>query len=136
MAIRLSILTLTCLYMDVRETRHISAQKQFRITASTLCGTRYFVITFSPKFIADRRVQVFTFNVNFPDVAHLMFRVMDEDVKQDDFVGFASIPVHALRPGFRSVYLFDAKGGRLGEMQYATLFIRVSVGDPIVARGK
>ena len=74
--------------------------------------------------------------MNFPDVAHLMFRVMDEDVKQDDFVGFASIPVHTLRPGFRSVYLFDAKGGRLGEMQYATLFIRVTIGEPIVAKGK
>ncbi len=49
------------------------------------------------------------------------------DASRDKLVAFASIPVQALRNGFRNVPLFTEQGTRLGEMFYASLFIRVSV---------
>ena len=112
-------------------------RKLFKITGLILFGTRwkniiifyftkcYQIIIWSSSYLC---LQIYSIDVNYPDVAHLTFRVMDSnDASRDKLIAFASIPVHALRNGFRNVPLFTEQGTRLGEMFYASLFIRISV---------
>jgi hypothetical protein len=75
-------------------------------------------------------LQVFEFRVSNPDVAHLMFRVMDADLDRDDFIGFSSIPVLSLVEGYRNVALYDKKCSKNGEMLYASLFVCIRFDSP------
>eukprot|EP01041_Mallomonas_annulata_P001699 gene1699-3292_t len=71
--------------------------------------------------------EVFTFDVNTPEIAQLTFRVylQDELLDSKSFVAYSSIPLHCLRPGLRNVPLFDEKGSQKGDFAFAYLFIRV-----------
>jgi hypothetical protein len=74
--------------------------------------------------------EIFTFRINNPDCAMLLFRVMDADLDRDDFIGFSAIPILSLLEGYRVVTLYDNKCTRSGEMIYASLFIRVKFETP------
>lgn len=69
--------------------------------------------------------------MKYPDVAHLTFSVIHRGTDTKWFVAFASIPVLALRRGFRTVLLYSEKGARMGEMVYASLFVRISIENEI-----
>jgi phosphatidylinositol phospholipase C delta len=67
------------------------------------------------------------FNVFSPDVAMLVFKVMDQDVGRDDEVCYNAIPVSSLRPGIRSVEFFDKHSNRWGPFNFATLLVEILV---------
>eukprot|EP00563_Minutocellus_polymorphus_P019851 CAMPEP_0197729238 /NCGR_PEP_ID=MMETSP1434-20131217/29870_1 /TAXON_ID=265543 /ORGANISM="Minutocellus polymorphus, Strain CCMP3303" /LENGTH=55 /DNA_ID=CAMNT_0043315841 /DNA_START=27 /DNA_END=191 /DNA_ORIENTATION=+ len=55
---------------------------------------------------------------------------MDSDYVTDDGVGEAAIPVKFLRPGYRSVSLYDKSGSRSGPYDMASLLIEVDIPRP------
>jgi hypothetical protein len=65
------------------------------------------------------------FVVESPDVAMVLFKVIDDDVGVDDEIASAAIPVSCLRKGYRSVQLYDHHNSRLGPFQYATLLVHI-----------
>jgi len=67
-----------------------------------------------------------TFEVQSPDVAMLVFKVIDDDYDYDDNIASSAIPVSCLRKGYRSVQLFDEHHTRTGPFEYATLFVKIS----------
>ena len=67
-----------------------------------------------------------TFTVHTPDVATLVFNVVDDDVVGDDKIAAAAIPISCLRQGYRSVQLYDYHSNtRHGPFQYATLLVEI-----------
>jgi len=65
-----------------------------------------------------------SFSFSRADLAQLHFEVWDQDkLSKDDLIGFASIPVSSLKPGYRSVHLFDRKANALPE---ASIFVHFS----------
>lgn len=71
--------------------------------------------------------EVFSFEVQNPDVAILSFKVWDEDTVVDDFIGYSSLPVSCLRTGLRTVGVFDINGHQDREYAFATLFVRITL---------
>lgn len=71
--------------------------------------------------------QVFTFDVQSPDVAFLTLTCMDEDINADDYIASTTIPVSCLNQGWRSLKLFDEQGNCSGDVTYARIFVRVTV---------
>ena len=67
------------------------------------------------------------------DLAIVQFSVLDSDYMADDRVGEAAIPVKFLRPGFRSVPLYDKSGSRSGPYGMASLLIEVDCPRPNLA---
>lgn len=63
-------------------------------------------------------------------MSFVTFYVEDEDVLSHEFIAFSSIPVTCLKPGFRSVRLYNANGKTDQDFEYTSLFVRVSM-DPI-----
>ncbi|CAN0573078.1 unnamed protein product, partial [Ectocarpus sp. 12 AP-2014] len=45
-----------------------------------------------------------------PEVALLMFTVMDKDVNKDDFIAQTVLPVKSVRKGYRSLRLYSSSG--------------------------
>jgi hypothetical protein len=66
-----------------------------------------------------------TLNVVNPDVAMLLFLMIDEDVGIDDKIASAAIPISCLRKGFRSIQLYDRHNSRVGPFHYATLLVHI-----------
>ena len=54
------------------------------------------------------------------------FNVLDEDVNIEEFVGYSAVAATCLAPGYRTLLLYDEKGMRKGDYQFATLFLRIS----------
>ena len=68
----------------------------------------------------------FTIPKNTPDVATLVFTVVDDDVVGDDKIAAAAIPISCLRQGYRSIQLYDYHSNtRHGPFQYATLLVEI-----------
>ena len=65
------------------------------------------------KAVEDSWVPVweeFVFPLTVPEIALLRVEVHEYDVSEDDFGGQTALPVSELRPGIRTVPLFDHKG--------------------------
>lgn len=62
-----------------------------------------------------------------PELALLMFTVMDKDVNADDFVAQTVLPVTALRSGYRSVRLYSSSGTMHGDFEHASLLCRFTL---------
>jgi len=71
--------------------------------------------------------QVCSFRVTNPEVAVLMFKIMDEDVAGSEFVAFSALPITCLLPGIRTLPLFSADGKRDNDFAFATLFAHIVV---------
>jgi phosphatidylinositol phospholipase C delta len=71
------------------------------------------------------------FRVQQPEVAMLLFQVLDEDLALDDKIASAAIPVNALREGYRSVQLFSGHKTqrRSGPFEYASLLVRIDFSE-------
>lgn len=65
------------------------------------------------------------FEVCNPDVAMVLFKIVDEDWDLDDMIASCAIPVSQLRKGYRSVILYNHNGTRSGAFQSATLFVKI-----------
>lgn len=65
------------------------------------------------------------FQVQRPDVAMILFQLVDDDLGIDDKIANAAIPVNCLRSGYRSIPLSDPHDTTSGPFQYATLFVRI-----------
>ena len=63
--------------------------------------------------------------VSNPDVAMLLFKIVDEDWDLDDMIASCAIPVSQLRKGYRSVPLYNHNGTRSGAFQSATLLLKI-----------
>ena len=79
-------------------------------------------------------LQVFTFDVDSPDMAQISFMVLN-GASNNKSMGFnnkreriaaGSIPLTCLRSGFRIVRLYDEYGRNDAEYVFATLFVQVS----------
>jgi len=77
--------------------------------------------------------EVFSFPITNPDCAHITFRCMDKDLDNDDFIAQSSIPVSALKPGWRMIQLFDPNSACLGDFEHAKLFVRISIAPGLKA---
>lgn len=71
--------------------------------------------------------QVFTFDVVKPDVSVLQLVLLDEDVGDDQILGYSTVPVTAIRPGIRFMPLFDETGSNGGDYEYSFICVRVAV---------
>jgi hypothetical protein len=69
----------------------------------------------------------FTFKVHTPDVAMLMFKIIDDDYGYDDIIASSAIPFSCLRQGYRIVQLYDQNNTRTGPFQYSNLFVKISI---------
>jgi phosphatidylinositol phospholipase C, delta len=67
----------------------------------------------------------FSFEVANPDVAMLLFKIVDEDYDVDDIICSSGIPLSCLRRGYRSVQLYDDNGTTSGPFECATLFVEI-----------
>ncbi len=65
--------------------------------------------------------------MRYPELTYLTFHINDEDVITHDFIAFASLPVSCVRPGLRTLKLFNVVGRAEQDFEYASLFLRVSV---------
>ena len=67
--------------------------------------------------------EIFAFDIHNPDVSSLTFVVLDSSLlEQTEFIAYSSIPINCIRPGLRSVCLYDKHGMRDGDFEFATLF--------------
>jgi len=73
--------------------------------------------------------ETFEFDICQPELAILNLCVMDKDLDADDFIASAALRVTAVRQGFRSVTLRDARGHRQGLFQFASLLCRFELTD-------
>ena len=71
--------------------------------------------------------EVFKFHVSQPDVAHLTFRCYDQDMDFDDFIAYSSVPLPNLHPGFSSIQLYSGNSTKIGDFEYARLFVRITI---------
>jgi len=71
--------------------------------------------------------EVFSFDVTNPDIAMLLFTVMDEDVGSQEFIAFGSLPVTCIRPGIRLVNLHDGYGNKEQDFLFCSLSVRIAV---------
>ena len=62
-----------------------------------------------------------------PEVAVINFEVLDEDVTQNEFIGFLSAPVSCLRAGLRECSLRDAHGLRGRDYAFATISLLIEL---------
>jgi hypothetical protein len=71
------------------------------------------------------------FKVQQPDVAMLLFQVLDDDLGLDDKIASCAIPVSCLRTGIRSVPLYKGhqSNARCGPFDFATLLVRIEFMD-------
>mgnify|MGYP003387207881 FL=1 len=80
---------------------------------------------FKTKVIDDNGL--FKFHVSQPDVAHLTFRCYDQDMDFDDFIAYSSVPLPNLHPGFSSIQLYSGNSTKIGDFEYARLFVRITI---------
>jgi len=73
--------------------------------------------------------EVFEFKVSHPELAHLMFRLYDENgiYTMSEFVAYSSIPVPCIRPGLRTVCLYNERGDRRGDFMFSSLTVRTKI---------
>lgn len=66
------------------------------------------------------------FEVHHPDVAMLLFQVIDQDLGIDDFIASAAIPLTCLRKGYRSIQLYSPiDNSRTGHFSFASLLVHI-----------
>ena len=82
-------------------------------------------VTFSSKFRPTSRslISKFSFQILLPELAMLRVCVYDDD---KEIIGQRTIPVNAIRPGFRHINLRDKHGTPL---PMAMLFVLITVED-------
>lgn len=80
-------------------------------------------------FCPTWEVQTNEFTVMYPDVAILLFDVLDDDLGLDDKIASSAIPVNCLRSGIRSVPLYEGRRTSLrsGPFAFASLLIRIEI---------
>ena len=66
-----------------------------------------------------------TFNVSCPDLALVMFRVVDDEPGRDVMVAQYCLPFNCIQTGYRMVALRDVKGEIIGD---TSLFVHISIG--------
>lgn len=72
--------------------------------------------------------EVFYFDIHNPDVSHITLVVLDSSsMDQTEFIAYVSMPINCIRPGFRSLSLYDEQGMRDGDFEFASLFVRTSI---------
>mmetsp|Transcript_8122 Transcript_8122/g.11608 ORF Transcript_8122/g.11608 Transcript_8122/m.11608 type:complete len:788 (-) Transcript_8122:423-2786(-) len=68
------------------------------------------------------------FTVLNPDIAMLCFKVKEKDTASfDDFIGAASIPVSALKKGYRNVPLYANNDTQHGPFHMASVFVEIEI---------
>lgn len=68
-----------------------------------------------------------TFTVKCPDLALVMYRVMDEETRDNDvMVAQYCLPFNCMQPGYRMVALRDVKGNVVGA---TSLFVHIAIGS-------
>lgn len=72
----------------------------------------------------------FKFRIDNWPVAMLQLTVYDKRSK-DEFIASSSIPVSCLRPGVRSVKLYDATNTRSGAFDFAALLLHIKIGQAV-----
>lgn len=68
-----------------------------------------------------------------PEMALLMFTVMDKDVNKDDFIAQTVVPVKNLKKGYRSLRLYSSSGTQHGDFEHASLLCRFTITPAAVA---
>eukprot|EP00752_Nemacystus_decipiens_P001301 g1292.t1 len=71
--------------------------------------------------------EVSTFEIKMPEMALLMFTVMDKDVNKDDFIAQTVVPVKNLKKGYRSLRLYSSSGTQHGDFEHASLLCRFTI---------
>ncbi|CAM9357091.1 unnamed protein product [Ectocarpus sp. 6 AP-2014] len=71
--------------------------------------------------------EISTFEITMPEVALLMFTVMDKDVNKDDFIAQTVLPVKNVRKGYRSLRLYSSSGTQHGDFEHSSLLCRFAI---------
>ena len=77
---------------------------------------------FNPQW--DKTMQ---FTVTCPQLALVMFRVLDDERGPDETVAQYCLPVRCVQTGYRMIQLRDMKGNRLNP---AGLFVHIAIDKP------
>lgn len=77
-------------------------------------------------FVPVWKSEEMKFEVTHPDVAMLLFQVIDQDLGIDDFIASAAIPLSCLRKGYRSIQLYSPHdNSRTGHFSFASLLVHI-----------
>ena len=116
---------------DVLSTR--SSRSSFSpLSAGSLFGEKKIKFTtryiddngFNPVFQDELNPSVYTFTVKKQEIQMLHFVVWDRDNGiDDDFIANCSVPIHLLRPGYRSIPLRNLHGNSI---EGPSLFVHIS----------
>ncbi|XP_041367391.1 1-phosphatidylinositol 4,5-bisphosphate phosphodiesterase delta-1-like isoform X2 [Gigantopelta aegis] len=71
--------------------------------------------------------EVFTFEVQVPELALVRFVIKDEDRGKDDFIGFYCLPFTSIQQGYRHFPLFDKHGEQLSQ---TLIFVKIQITEP------
>jgi len=67
--------------------------------------------------------EAISFELTRPELAQIIFEVYESDsTGKDDFLGYSSVPIPSIKPGYRTASLYDSKSNPLTE---ASLFVRM-----------
>ena len=65
------------------------------------------------------------FSIHHPNIAMIHFVLKDADVALHDDIAYSAIPIHCLRPGYRSIQLYDRNNTRTGPYKFASLLVHI-----------
>ena len=66
-------------------------------------------------------------SISSPEIAMIQFSLFESDVALDDRVAESAIPFSCLRPGLRSIQLFDTNNTRTGAFGMATILVDITI---------
>lgn len=103
-----------------------------QVTVHDIRGTSYTTATHSTPSIADNgfcpvwnEKDAKSFDIYNPEIAMVQFGLREADIALSENVGYASVPVHCLRSGYRSIQLYDKNNTRTGPFSFASLLIHI-----------
>ena len=69
------------------------------------------------------------FIIHHPNIAMIQFILKDADVAMHDDIAYSAIPMNCLRPGYRSIQLYDRNNTRSGPYNFASLLVHIQFSD-------
>ncbi len=101
-------------------------------TVHDIRGTTYTTASHSTQTITDNgfcpvwnEKEAKSFDIYNPEIAMVQFGLREADIALSENVGYAAIPVHCLRSGYRSIQLYDKSNTRTGPFSFASLLIHI-----------
>jgi phosphatidylinositol phospholipase C, delta len=67
------------------------------------------------------------FSIHHSNIAMIQFVLKDADIAMHDDIAYSAIPINCLRPGYRSIQLYDRNNTRSGPYKFASLLVNIQL---------